>query len=84
MPMQTKLRFSERWEAKLGIRLFLLAVHTIGISRAQATTLTEGCDLVWSCTSKAVRDVVGKKTRLPMDVSIPIFALSQARTSACF
>ena len=63
-------------EAKLWVRLFLLAVHTIGISKAQATALAESCDLVWSCASKAVRDVVGKKARLQMGVSIPVFALT--------
>lgn len=62
--------------AKLGIRLFLLAVHTTGISDEQASALSESCDLVWSCASKAVRDVAGKKARLQMGVSIPVFALT--------
>ena len=62
--------------AKLGARPFLLAVHTTGISEAQASALAESCDLVWSCASKAVRDVVGKKARLQMGISIPVFALT--------
>jgi putative methanogenesis marker protein 8 len=61
---------------KLGARPFLLAVHTTGISEAQAGVLAESCDLVWSCASKAVRDVVGKIARLQMGVSIPVFALT--------
>ena len=37
--------------AKLGARPFLLAVHTTGISEAQASVLAQACDLVWSCVS---------------------------------
>ncbi len=62
--------------AKIGVRPFLLAVHTTGISEAQASALAKACDLVWSCASKAVRDVVGKKAKLQMGISIPVFALT--------
>ncbi len=62
--------------ANLGARPFLLAVHTTGISEAQASALAGACDLVWSCASKAVRDVVGPKALLQMGISIPVFALT--------
>jgi len=62
--------------AKLGVRPFLLAVHTTGISEVEATALAQACDLVWSCASKAVRDVVGERARLQMGISIPVFALT--------
>lgn len=62
--------------AKLGVRPFLLAVHTTGISEAQASALADSCDLVWSCASKAVRDVVGERAKLQMGISIPVFALT--------
>ncbi len=62
--------------AKLRVRPFLLAVHTTGISEAEATALAESCDLVWSCASKAVRNVVGQRARLQMGISIPVFALT--------
>ena len=62
--------------AKLGARPFLLAVHTTGISEAQSAVLAETCDLVWSCASKAVREVAGKTACLQMGVSIPVFALT--------
>jgi len=61
---------------KMGARPFLLAVHTTGISEAQSAVLAENCDLVWSCASKAVREVVGKIACLQMGVSIPVFALT--------
>jgi putative methanogenesis marker protein 8 len=62
--------------AKLGARPFLLAVHTTGISEGQAAILGKNCDLVWSCASKAVREVAGKTACLQMGVSIPVFALT--------
>ncbi|MHB8120210.1 MAG: methanogenesis marker 8 protein [Methanothrix sp.] len=62
--------------AKLGVRPFLLAVHTTGISETQAGALAQSCDLVWSCASKAVRDVLGEKASLQMGISIPVFALT--------
>jgi putative methanogenesis marker protein 8 len=62
--------------AKLGASPFLLAVHTTGISETQAAILAGACDLVWSCASKAVREIVGKNARLQMGVSIPVFALT--------
>jgi putative methanogenesis marker protein 8 len=62
--------------AELGARPFLLAVHTTGISEAQARILAQACDLVWSCASKAVREIVGKTSRLQMGISIPVFALT--------
>jgi putative methanogenesis marker protein 8 len=61
---------------KLGLRPFLLAVHPSGISEAEAEVLAESCDLVWSCASKAVRDVVGERARLQMGISITVFALT--------
>ncbi|MCK9566163.1 MAG: DUF2099 family protein [Methanothrix sp.] len=62
--------------AELLARPFLLAVHTTGVSEAQATVLAKASDLVWSCASKAVRDVVGKNACLQMGISIPVLALT--------
>lgn len=62
--------------ASLGVRPHLLAVHTTGITYDQAAELAECCDLVWSCASKAVREVVGKSALLQMGVSIPVFAMT--------
>ena len=60
----------------MGKRPFLLAVHTTGISEAQAKELAESCDIVWSCASQAVRDIVGRRSRLQIGISIPVFALT--------
>ena len=55
----------------------ILAVHTTGISEAEALALAESCDLVWSCASRAVREVVGKRAKMQIGISIPVFALTQ-------
>jgi putative methanogenesis marker protein 8 len=62
--------------AKLGVQPFILAVHTTGISEPEAGALAKSCDIVWSCASRAVRDVVGKNAKLQIGISIPVFALS--------
>jgi putative methanogenesis marker protein 8 len=61
---------------QLGIEPIILAVHTTGISDEEADILGESCDLVWSCASKAVRDVAGMKAKLQMGISIPVFAMT--------
>jgi putative methanogenesis marker protein 8 len=60
----------------LGKRPLLLAVHTTGISESSAQLLAENCDLMWSCASKAVREVAGPRAKLQMGISIPVFALT--------
>lgn len=63
--------------SEIGARPFLLAVHTTGITDEEARILAQCSDLVWSCASHAVREIVGKKALLQMGVSIPVFALTQ-------
>lgn len=58
------------------IKPIILAVHTTGITSRQAEVLADCCDLVWSCASKAVRDVVGKRSRMQIGIAIPVFALT--------
>ena len=61
----------------MGIHSIILAVHTTGISESEARALAESCDLVWSCASRAVREVVGKRAQMQIGISIPVFALTQ-------
>jgi putative methanogenesis marker protein 8 len=64
-------------DSEQGTHSIILAVHTTGISESEALALAESCDLVWSCASRAVREVVGKRAKLQIGISIPIFALTQ-------
>ena len=64
-------------DLELGTHSIILAVHTTGISESEALALAESCDLVWSCASSAVREVVGKRAKMQIGISIPVFALTQ-------
>ena len=64
-------------DLELGTHSIILAVHTTGISESDALALAESCDLVWSCASRAVREVVGKRAKMQIGISIPVFALTQ-------
>jgi putative methanogenesis marker protein 8 len=59
-----------------GVPPFILAVHTTGIGEAQARLLADECDIVWACASKSVRDIVGRRSKLQIGISIPVFALT--------
>jgi putative methanogenesis marker protein 8 len=61
----------------LGIEPAILAVHTTGISAEEAKILGDCCDLIWSCASKAVREVAGRHAKLQMGISIPVFAMTE-------
>lgn len=62
----------------IGKEPIILAVHTTGISDADAKELADSCDIIWSCASKAVREIAGKKARLQIGISIPVFAITKA------
>ncbi|MDD4487448.1 MAG: DUF2099 family protein, partial [Methanothrix soehngenii] len=63
-------------ERALGAGATILAVHTTGISESEAQVLAECCDLVWSCASRAVREVAGGKALMQIGIAIPVFALT--------
>jgi putative methanogenesis marker protein 8 len=61
---------------EIGRPPFILAVHTTGISEAEAGALADECDIVWACASKSVREIVGRRSKLQIGISIPVFALT--------
>ena len=54
----------------------IFAVHNLDVSEDQARVLAETCDVVWACASRQVRDIVGKRAKLQIGISIPVYALS--------
>ena len=60
----------------MGAGAAILAVHTTGISISEAQVLAECCDLVWSCASRAVREVVRGRALMQIGIAIPVFALT--------
>jgi len=56
---------------------FIIAVHTTGITGAEALVFADHADMVTSCASRAVREVAGKKALLQAGSSIPVFAMTK-------
>jgi len=54
----------------------VFAVHNLDVTEEGARILAEGCDVVWGCASRQVREVAGRRARLQMGISIPVFALT--------
>ena len=55
----------------------IFAVHNLGVSEEGARLLAETCDVVWACASRPVREVVGRRAKLQIGVSIPVYALTE-------
>ena len=62
-------------EAELGLDLIVIGVHVTGLTREGAQTLVENSDIVTSCASKHVRDLV--KPLAQVGTAVPLFALTQ-------
>ena len=56
----------------------IFAVHNLCVSEEDARLLAETCDVVWGCASREVREVVGKRAKLQIGISIPVYALTDS------
>jgi putative methanogenesis marker protein 8 len=55
---------------------FIIAVHTTGITDADAELLAGSADILTSCASRAIREIGGRKALLQAGSSIPVFAMT--------
>jgi putative methanogenesis marker protein 8 len=62
-------------EAKLGLDLIVIAVHTTGVSKEEARGLLGNSDLVTGCASKYIREFA--KPIVQVAAAIPLFALNK-------
>ncbi len=56
----------------------IFVVHNLDVAEDQAEVLAETCDVVWGCASREVREVVGKRAKLQIGISIPVYALTDS------
>ena len=56
----------------------IFAVHNLGVSEENARLLAESCDVVWGCASQEVREVIGRRAKLQIGISIPVYALTDS------
>lgn len=57
--------------------LFIVVVHTTGLSFSEGEIIATNADLITACASSAVWDVAGKKALLQAGKSIPVFAMTK-------
>lgn len=63
-------------ERELGIELTIIIVCTTGATRARIEEIRDYADMVWSCASGGVREIVGPASRIQVSRGIPVFAIS--------
>jgi len=56
----------------------IFGVHVTGLSPEEAAAMVAVADLMTSCASKTVREIVGAKALVQAGISVPIFALTKA------
>ena len=64
-------------EKRYGSTITTLVVCTTGVSKERALEIREHADLVRSCASTEVREIIGLKALLQVSEKIPVFVLTQ-------
>ena len=62
-------------EKEKGFELLIIGAHTTGLNREQALEMTELLDIITSCASRTIRDVI--KPLAQVGTAVPLFALTQ-------
>jgi putative methanogenesis marker protein 8 len=57
--------------------IIVLAVCTTGIGIKRSFEVKEYADVVWSCASSEIRDIVGRRAALQVSEAIPVFVLTK-------
>jgi len=55
----------------------IIAVHTTGLSGADARVLSDNCDIVYRCASAAVTGIAGEKALAQFGKSVPVYAFTK-------
>lgn len=63
-------------EKKYGVTITTLVVCTTGASQERVLEIKEYADLVWSCASKEVREIIGPHALVQVSEKIPVFVLT--------
>jgi len=63
-------------EKKSGVKIICLVVCTTGVTTDKITLMREYADLVWSCASSDVRELIGPCAKIQLSKLIPVFVLT--------
>jgi putative methanogenesis marker protein 8 len=64
-------------EEQYSITAVCIIVCTTGILQERTDHIAQHADLVWSCASDKVREIVGRKSIMQITLGIPVFVLTQ-------
>jgi len=62
-------------ESENDLEMMIIGAHTTGLSREDALEIVKHLDIITSCASKAIRDVI--KPLAQVGTAVPLFALTQ-------
>ncbi len=74
--MDESLHEIRKLEKRHDVSIAILVVCTTGTDGKRIGEIKEYADLVWSCGSEGIRNIVGKKAILQLSVIIPVFVLT--------
>lgn len=60
-----------------GDRLTVFAVHTTGISKEDAETYYDTCDVITACASKWIRELAPERATIQAGTSVPVYGASE-------
>lgn len=63
-------------EKKSGVKIVCLVVCTTGVEAAKITFMREHADLVWSCASSDIREMIGPCAKIQLSKLMPVFVLT--------
>ena len=64
-------------EKEFGVSVFVLAICTTGITEKRIREIKRYSDLVWSCASDKLREIIGKAAVLQLSRKIPVFVVTK-------
>ncbi len=74
---EERLKDIRRIEKKHGASVTILVVCTTGAGKERIREIGKYGDLVWSCGSGGIREIVGREAKLQIAMKIPVYALTQ-------
>lgn len=75
--MDEEFKELKKIEKKFKISVTSLAICTTGATRGKVREIEKYADIVWSCASENVREIIGKKAILQLSKKIPVFVLTR-------
>lgn len=64
-------------ESETDASVTVLVICTTGVSTKRVEEIKAHADLVWSCASKSIREIIGKEAKMQIATRIPVYALTE-------